>query len=105
MYDERTEWQKGHKRRFAQACPPIAQFWPDWKLIAAVPAIFLLGQTISDYALSPYLVGRRINLHPVWSIFALFAFGNLFGLVGLLIDTAIRTLGRKFLPWSLALSK
>jgi NitT/TauT family transport system permease protein/taurine transport system permease protein len=27
------------------------------------------------------------------------------GLVGLLIDTAIRTLGRKFLPWSLALSK
>jgi ABC-type nitrate/sulfonate/bicarbonate transport system permease component len=27
------------------------------------------------------------------------------GLVGLLIDTAIRVLGRKFLPWSLALSK
>ena len=27
------------------------------------------------------------------------------GLVGLLIDTAIRALGRKFLPWSLALSR
>jgi NitT/TauT family transport system permease protein/taurine transport system permease protein len=27
------------------------------------------------------------------------------GLVGLLIDTAIRVLGRKFLPWSLTLSR
>jgi predicted PurR-regulated permease PerM len=71
------------------SCIGVAQFWPDWKLILAVPAIFLVGQTISDYALSPYLVGRRINLHPVWSIFALFAFGNLFGLVGLLIAVPV----------------
>jgi predicted PurR-regulated permease PerM len=35
--------------------------------------------------LSPYLVGRRVNLNPVWLMFALFAFGYLFGFVGLLI--------------------
>jgi predicted PurR-regulated permease PerM len=50
-----------------------------------VPIIFLVGQTIADYVLSPYLVGRRVNLHPVWMIFALFVFSYLFGLVGTLV--------------------
>jgi predicted PurR-regulated permease PerM len=67
------------------ACIGVAQFWPDWRLILAVPLIYLLGSSLSDYALAPYLIGRRINLSPVWIIFAMFAFGNVFGLVGLLI--------------------
>ena len=67
------------------ACTGIAQFWPDWKLFMAIPLIFLLGSSPSDYALAPYLIGRRINLSPVWIIFAMFAFGNILGLVGLLI--------------------
>src|SRR5262249_10572881 len=43
------------------------------------------GQFIADYVLAPYLVGRRVHLSPVWVMFALFAFGYLFGFVGLLI--------------------
>jgi predicted PurR-regulated permease PerM len=66
-------------------CVAIAQFWPNWAHILIVPAIFFVGQTLSDYGLSPYLVGRRVNLNPVWAIFALFAFGHLFGFVGLFI--------------------
>ena len=66
-------------------CVAIAQFWPSWTLIAIVPAIFLIGQLLADYLLSPYLVGRRVKLNPVWLMFALFAFGYLFGFVGLLI--------------------
>jgi predicted PurR-regulated permease PerM len=66
-------------------CVAIAQFWPRWGLIGLVPAIFLVGQSLGDYVLSPYLVGRRVNLNPVWVMFALFAFGYLFGFVGLLI--------------------
>ena len=31
------------------------------------------------------LVGGRVGLHPVWVIFALLAFGVLFGFVGVLI--------------------
>jgi predicted PurR-regulated permease PerM len=50
-----------------------------------VPAVFFLGQSLGDYVLAPYLVGRRIHLNPVWIMFALFAFGYLFGFVGLLI--------------------
>jgi predicted PurR-regulated permease PerM len=67
------------------SCVAIAMFWPNWPHILIVPAIFFVGQTLADYVLSPHLVGRRIHLNPVWVIFALFAFGYLFGFVGLLI--------------------
>jgi predicted PurR-regulated permease PerM len=66
-------------------CIAIAQFWPHLAHILIVPAIFFVGETLADYVLSPYLVGRRVNLSPVWVMFALFAFGYLFGFVGLLI--------------------
>jgi predicted PurR-regulated permease PerM len=63
----------------------IAQFWPDWKRIAIVIAIFLVGQFVEGNIVSPKFVGERVGLHPVWLIFAMFAFGYLFGFVGLLI--------------------
>ena len=44
-----------------------------------------LGQFIEGNFLSPRLVGRSIGLHPVWLMFALFAFGYVFGFVGLLL--------------------
>jgi predicted PurR-regulated permease PerM len=66
-------------------CVAVAQFWPDWPSILIVPMIYFVGQSLADYVLSPYLVGRRIRLSPVWVMFALFAFGYLFGFVGLLI--------------------
>ena len=31
------------------------------------------------------MVGQSVGLHPVWLMFALFAFGSLFGFVGLLV--------------------
>jgi len=63
----------------------IAQFWPDWKRITLVVAIFLVGQFIEGNIVSPKFVGERVGLHPVWLIFAMFEFGYLFGFVGLLI--------------------
>ena len=60
-------------------CVAIAQFWPNWTSILLIPAIFLIGQALSDYVLAPYLIGRRVHLNPVWMMFALFSFGYLFG--------------------------
>lgn len=51
----------------------------------AVAAIYGGGQLLESFVLTPWLVGERIGLHPVVVIFALLAFGNLFGFVGLLI--------------------
>lgn len=63
----------------------IAQFGPSWTPVLVVVGIFFVGQCLADYVLVPYLVGSKVHLNPVWLIFALFAFGYLFGLVGLLI--------------------
>jgi predicted PurR-regulated permease PerM len=63
----------------------VAQFWPDYASIVMVLGIFLFGQFVEGYVLSPKLVGESVGLHPVWLIFALFAFAYLFGFVGLLL--------------------
>ena len=66
-------------------CVVVLQFWPSWTMIPVVLGIFVAGQAIADYALAPYLIASRINLNPVWVMFAIAAFGYLFGFVGLLI--------------------
>jgi predicted PurR-regulated permease PerM len=63
----------------------VAQFWPEWWPITIVFAIFMVGQFIEGNILAPKLVGDSVGLHPVWVIFAMFAFGYLFGFVGLLL--------------------
>jgi len=63
----------------------LIQFWPDWVQVLFIVGIFVAGQFIEGNFLSPYLVGNRIGLHPVWLMFALFAFAYLFGFVGLLL--------------------
>ncbi|MEA2935108.1 MAG: hypothetical protein QOD74_1754 [Variibacter sp.] len=63
----------------------VAQFYPEWGHIAAVVAIFFAGQFLEGYVLQPKLVGESVGLHPVWIIFAIFAFGYLFGFVGMLL--------------------
>ncbi|RWF63116.1 MAG: AI-2E family transporter, partial [Mesorhizobium sp.] len=63
----------------------FVQFWPDWTMVAAVAGVFFVGQFIEGNILQPRLVGKSVGLHPVWLMFSLFAFGALFGFVGLLI--------------------
>lgn len=63
----------------------IVQFYPSYTQIAIVAGIFAVGQFLEGNVLSPKFVGESVGLHPVWLMFALFAFGALFGFVGLLI--------------------
>lgn len=63
----------------------IVQFWPDWVMILVTLGIFVFGQFVEGNILSPKLVGDSVGLHPVWLMFALLAFGALFGFVGLLL--------------------
>lgn len=57
------------------------------ELSALIPvwAVFGIGQLLEGMAVTPWLVGERVGLHPVAVIFALMAFGQLFGFVGLLL--------------------
>ena len=63
----------------------LVQFWPDYPWILMIAGIFFIGQIIDGYVLQPKLIGERVGLHPVWLMFALLAFGALFGFVGLLV--------------------
>lgn len=53
--------------------------------VAAVALVYGLGQVLESLYLTPRLLGERIGLHPIAVIFALLAFGHLFGFVGVLI--------------------
>jgi predicted PurR-regulated permease PerM len=55
------------------------------KALVMVAAVFGVGQVLEGFVLTPRLVGERIGLHPLAVIFALLAFGQLFGLVGVLV--------------------
>ncbi len=70
---------------FVATAVAVAQFAPDWSWIVLVVAIFLAGQVLEGYVLTPWMVGNAVGLHPVWIMFALLAFGYLFGFVGLLV--------------------
>jgi predicted PurR-regulated permease PerM len=63
----------------------LIQFWPDWTRVALVAGIFVVGNVVSDYVVTPRVVGDRIGLHPLWVLFGFFAGGALFGFVGMLI--------------------
>ena len=66
-------------------------------------AIFLVGQIAESYFLTPYLVGKRVGLHPVWIIFALLAGGMLAGPLGILVAVPVAAvlgvLIRRFVKW------
>ncbi len=62
--------------------------WTQFGGIAAliqVWAVFALGQLLEGMVITPWLVGERVGLHPVAVIFALLAFGQLFGFFGILL--------------------
>ena len=62
----------------------VLQF-ADWSGLIAVAVIYGAGQLIEGFFLTPRLVGERIGLNPLAVIFALLAFGQLFGFVGVLL--------------------
>ncbi|MEM9715412.1 MAG: AI-2E family transporter [Pseudomonadota bacterium] len=59
-----------------------------WR-VAPVAIIFFIGQFAEGNFLTPNLVGSSIGLHPVWLLFALSAFGSLFGFTGLLVAVPV----------------
>jgi predicted PurR-regulated permease PerM len=79
----------------------VAQFFPDWTHILIVGGIVLVGQFLEGNVLAPKLVGHSVGLHPVWLMFALFAFSYLFGFVGLLLAVPLAAATAVLIPFAL----
>lgn len=62
-----------------------------WEPYALILGLFMVGQTLEGYVMTPTLVGNRVGLHPLWVIFALLAGGALAGILGMLaaLPTAV----------------
>ncbi len=67
----------------------IIQFAPNIMPIAAVVGVMVSGMFIDTAVLAPKFVGKKVGLHPVWLIFALFAFSYLFGFVGTMVAVPV----------------
>ncbi|TXN39281.1 AI-2E family transporter [Methylobacterium sp. WL30] len=69
----------------------LVQFWPgsDWLHLGLTVGVFLVGQFLEGNVIAPKLVGESVGLHPVWLMFALLAFGSLFGFLGLLLAVPV----------------
>jgi len=66
----------------------ITQF-QEWGGVLVVWLVLGSGQLLESMLITPRLVGERIGLHPVAVIFALLAFGQLFGFIGILLALPI----------------
>jgi predicted PurR-regulated permease PerM len=71
-----------------------------WQGLLLVALVYGFGQALESFFLTPRLVGERIGLNPLAVIFALMAFGQLFGFTGILLAlpcSAILMVGFKHL--------
>ena len=61
----------------------------DLMQVGLVLAVFVSGQIIEGYFITPKLIGEKVGLHPVWIIFGMLAGAALFGFVGILLAIPI----------------
>ena len=66
----------------------IAQF-PDWRGVAVVIAVLVVGHVLEGYIIYPRFLGDRVELPAVWVIFALFAGAAAFGFLGVMLAVPV----------------
>jgi predicted PurR-regulated permease PerM len=68
--------------------PAVLLCWAEhgsWVRVILVVAVFTGGQLLEGTYLSPRILGRSVNLHPVWVLLAIIIGGSFFGIFGMLI--------------------
>jgi predicted PurR-regulated permease PerM len=61
---------------------------PVFAPIAILVMMVLVNQTFDNF-ITPRIVGERVGLHPLWTLFALLSGGKIFGVAGMLIAVPI----------------
>lgn len=79
----------------------VGEFGLDPVRLGLIAAVFGVVQTIEGSVLTPNLIGNRIGLHPVWVLFAIFAGGELFGVVGIFLAVPIAAVTGVVARWLL----
>lgn len=72
--------------------PAMLLCWAEHQSLAmvlGVAAVFSGAQLLEGTVLSPRILSKSVNLHPVWVLLAVIAGGSLFGFLGLLIAVPV----------------
>jgi predicted PurR-regulated permease PerM len=64
----------------------LIQWGPELYHMGFLIAIYLIGQVLESNLLVPNLIGKEIDVHPLWIIFGIFFFGAIFGFFGILLS-------------------
>jgi predicted PurR-regulated permease PerM len=72
----------------------------DPRLLVLVGSVFVVGQMLESYLLTPRIVGDKIGLHPMAVIFAIMAGGQLFGFVGMLLALPVAAVANVLLRFA-----
>jgi predicted PurR-regulated permease PerM len=68
--------------------PALLLSWAEDQSLArlvAIVAVFSGAQLLEGTFLSPRILGRSVNLHPVWVLLAIIVGGSLFGFIGMIV--------------------
>ena len=71
-------------------------------LAAKIIAVFVIGQIVETYFLTPRLVGSSVGLHPVWILFSVMAGGSLFGVTGMLLAVPVAAIAGVLIGFAIA---
>lgn len=64
-----------------------------WPYVTSIALVYLGGNILESLILTPYLVGSRTGLHPLWVLFSVLIGGGLKGLMGIIIAIPVATMG------------
>ena len=75
----------------------------DWYSIGLTLIVYLTIHLAEGNLLTPYFIGEKVGLHPIWILFALLAGGTWFGFVGVLLAiplaAVVGVLTRSLFDW------
>jgi len=69
--------------------PAVLLVWIEHQSLARVIAVIVVfsgAQMLEGTVLSPRILSKSVNLHPVWVLLAIIVGGNLFGIVGMIVS-------------------
>jgi len=64
-------------------------------------AVYIIGQFIEGYILSPKFVGKKTGLHPLWILFSFFAGIELRGVLGVLLAIPVAAVIRNLMKFAI----
>lgn len=79
----------------------LGQWGPDVLHLGLIVGIFFVGQILESMVLTPNLIGNRIGLHPLWVLFAVFAGGELLGILGVFLAVPVAAVLGVVMRWLL----